>query len=614
MVDPAEAVPPSKTQRGSARTLYEAFRLFATAADGYTKRRLLLTICVVVVAALLAAATPIALKFAVDSLAGSGAVAPVAGSALALGPLVLVVVYAAGMYAARLFAELRQFAYGQAEQRLRRHVGLHLFDHLMRLPLRFHLDRKIGAIGETAEQGMRGYQLLLTHSIITILPVAIELVAVTTVLLHFGYGMYMAIIAAAAAAYIIAFHQGAVVTKTSSFAMSKTHIEAHAVLTDSLMNYETVKYFDAEPAVSRRYDSALGNMESAWRTFYAKRLVNGFFVATIFALSLATSLWFAAQDVVRGTMTVGDFVLVNAYIIRLTQPLEMLGFAVRDVAQGLSFLQSLLDLLRESREQDVPETGSIGAASQSQLAFEHVSFSYHGDKSVLRDVSFTVPAGATVALVGASGGGKTSIIRLLFRLYEPSVGRILVDGTPICRLSLSALRRSIAIVPQDTVLFHDTIANNIGFGRHGASHSDIEAAARIANLHDQIMTMPEGYETIVGERGLKLSGGERQRVAIARAALKRPRIYVFDEATSSLDSRTEREIIRNLHDVSARSTTLVIAHRLSTIVHADEILVLDGGAIIERGKHADLLIRGGPYSELWRAQQQTGSSLSAVSL
>jgi ATP-binding cassette subfamily B protein len=474
--------------------------------------------------------------------------------------------------------------------------------------LKFHLERKVGAIGETAEQGIRGYQLLLTHTMLTILPVVIELIAVATVLLHFGYGMYMAIIAAAAVAYVFAFNQGAVASKTCSIVMSRSHIEAHAVLTDSLMNYETVKYFDAEPIVSRRYDSALGSMESAWRTFYSKRMTNGVFIASIFACSLGASLWFAANDVVRGAMTVGDFVLVNAYIIRLTQPLEMLGFAVRDVAQGLSFLQSLLDLLQESRETDTAETSVSGAPPQSQLAFERVSFSYGGDKPILRDVSFTVPAGATVALVGASGGGKTSIIRLLFRLYEPSSGRILFDNTPISCLSLSSLRRSIAIVPQDTVLFHDTIASNIGFGRHGASRSEIEEAARIANLHKQIMSMPDGYETIVGERGLKLSGGERQRVAIARAALKRPRIYVFDEATSSLDSRTEREIIRNLHDVSARSTTLIIAHRLSTVVHADEILVLDGGAIIERGRHVDLLNRGGTYSALWRAQQLDGSA------
>jgi ATP-binding cassette, subfamily B, heavy metal transporter len=328
-------------------------------------------------------------------------------------------------------------------------------------------------------------------------------------------------------------------------------------------------------------------------------------VATIFALSLGGSLYLAASNVMSGTMTVGAFILVNAYVIRLAQPLEMLGFAIHDVAQGLAFLQGLLDLLQEARESDAPTPTSFRPSLQSQLSFEAVSFGYRDGEPVLKDVSFDVKPGSTVAFVGASGSGKTSIIRLLFRLYEPRRGRILLDGTPIANLPLSLLRQAIAVVPQDTVLFHDTIANNIAFGRHGASRADVEEAGRIANLDGFISTLPDGYDTVVGERGLKLSGGERQRVAIARAALKRPRIYVFDEATSSLDTRTEREILRNLRDVAARCTTLVIAHRLSTIVHADEILVLDKGAIVERGKHEDLLVHDGIYSMLWRAQQSS---------
>jgi ABC-type transport system involved in Fe-S cluster assembly fused permease/ATPase subunit len=602
-----EAVHEPDTSSGPSRTSWQtlaaAYLLFVGVADSFIKRRLLIALSVVAGGALLAVLTPVALKLSVDSLTQyESAQWSVPGQLLPLGSVVLVMLYVVGQYVTRLFSELRQYTFGQAEQRLRRHVGARLFDHLVRLPLRFHLDRKTGAIGEASEQGIRGYQLILTHVTFTILPVVIELLAVAVVLLHFGYGSYLLIIGAASIAYVVAFHRGALAIRDSAGDTANSHIDAHAVLTDSLLNYETIKYFDAEPVVASRYDKALGKVESAWSAFYTRRMENGAVVATIFSLSLGVSLYFAARDVTRGAMTVGDFVLVNAYIIRLAQPLELLGFAVRDVAQGVAFLGRLLDLLQQSRESDSSRTSLDVTTSQSQLAFDRVSFGYQDGRSVLRDVSFVVPAGATVALVGASGSGKSSIIRLLFRLYEPDDGRILLDGIPISGLPLSLLRRSVAVVPQDTVLFHDTIASNIGFGRHGASESEIEEAARVANLHDLIVSLPKGYDTLVGERGLKLSGGERQRVAIARAALKRPRIYVFDEATSSLDTRTEREILRNLNAVSARCTTLVIAHRLSTVVHADEILVLDQGSIIERGKHEELLERNGAYATLWRAQ------------
>ncbi len=370
------------------------------------------------------------------------------------------------------------------------------------------------------------------------------------------------------------------------------------------MNHEAIKYFDAERVVCNRYDTALGHRESAWRRFFNEYAINALIVASIFGLSLAVSLIYAARDVAHGAMTVGDFVLINAYVVRLVQPLEMLGFAVRDIAQGVAFLSAMLALLREKTE----GSGTLvlttrASASNGELTFEQVNFSYRQERVVLKDVSFTVPAGKTVAIVGVSGSGKSSLIRLLFRLYDPDSGRILLDGLPIADMPLSTVRQSIAVVAQDVVLFHDTISRNIGFGRFGASQLEIEDAARLAQLHDVIMAMPEGYETVVGERGLKLSGGERQRVAIARAALKRPRIYVFDEATSSLDSRTEKEILRNLTELSSRCTTLVIAHRLSTIIHADEILVLNRGVIAERGAHDELRTLGGYYAGLWDAQQ-----------
>jgi ATP-binding cassette subfamily B protein len=597
--------------------LREALQLFWSVADRFAKRRLLLAFLLVAGGALLSALTPIALKLVVDELAPTGT-AP-----LVIAPAALVLVYVFGQYLTRIFNELRTFAFALGEQRVRRQIGRRLFEHLVHLPMRFHLERKTGAMGETAEQGMRGFQLVLNHSVFTVLPVVIEFVAVAAVLVHYDHAIYLAILGAASIGYVLAFQRGAADVQGPARQVSDSHIEAHAVLTDSLLNYETVKYFDAEPVVCNRYDTALGRAESAWNQFFRRRAINGLLVATIFAGSLGVSLVYAAQDVARGAMTLGGFVLVNTYVIRLVQPLEMLGFAVRDISQGLAFLERLFALFRIRREPERLSAAarSIGARvstdaqpaldraaeakpAGSELAFENVSFSYRPDRVVLNNVSFHASVGKTVAIVGVSGSGKSSLIRLLFRLYEPDSGKILLDGAPIDELPLSVVRQAIAVVPQDTVLFHDTLAKNIGFGRWGATQEDIQEAARVANLDTLIASLPDGYDTIVGERGLKLSGGERQRVAIARAALKRPRIFVFDEATSSLDSNTEREILTNLIDVASKCTTLVIAHRLSTIVHADEILVLHDGVIVERGTHAELRDTGGWYASLWNAQSK----------
>jgi ABC-type transport system involved in Fe-S cluster assembly fused permease/ATPase subunit len=441
------------------------------------------------------------------------------------------------------------------------------------------------------------------HLVYTVVPVVIEFAAVTAVLVHFKHSAYLIILGVAAVAYVAAFYRWANRIYEPSENVSRFHIESHAVLTDSLGAHETIKYFDAEPVVCSRYDEALSRTEMAWRRFFNEYAVNGLIVASVFGVSLSVSLFFGIRDVLSGAMTVGDLVLINAYVVRLVQPLELLGFAVRDIAQGTAFLERMLALFRTKSEAHDPLARKTIPRSRGELTFENVTFSYREDRVVLNNVSFHVPAGKMTAIVGVSGSGKSSLIRLLFRLYEPDSGRILLDGFPLTDLSLSEVRRAISVVAQDIVLFHDTIGKNIAFGRFGATQAEIEEAARLANLHDVIISMPDGYETIVGERGLKLSGGERQRVAIARAALKNPRMYVFDEATSSLDSRTEKDILSNLVELSNRCTTLVIAHRLSTIVRADEILVLNAGAIVERGTHANLLAKKGYYAELSAAQQ-----------
>jgi len=609
----------SRHGRHPLRILRPALELLWLTSDRYIKWRLLVGLAAVAASALTAALLPVVFKFALDRLAagpspqvsGAGA-ANWIGDMSALAPPMLVVLYVAGHYLLRCAAELRTFMHGQAEQRLRRRLGRGLFEHLVRLPIAFHLRRRSGAMTEVAEQGLRGYQLLLTHLVYTILPAALEFSVVAVVLAQLERGRYLLILGVVALAYLGAFRRGAADILAPARSVADAQIEARAVMMDSLLNSETIKYFDAEPVVCERYEGALGRTEAAWRGFYSRRAMNGVIVASIFVVSLGASLLLAVQEVHSGTMTVGDFVLVNAYVVRMVQPLEMLGLAVREVSQGLAYMERMLAVLDEPAEDirgadmgtvDPPDVDSQASIrSRNTLAFEEVSFGYEANRRALDRISFRLEQGRTMAIVGASGSGKSSLIRLLFRLYEPDAGRILLAGRPIASMGLSALRAAVAVVPQDTVLFHDTIAGNIGFGRPGASLEDIQAAAAVAGLDDFIGQLPEGYDTLVGERGLRLSGGERQRVAIARAVLKGAALFVFDEATSSLDSATEGRILRNLQHFANDRAFLVIAHRLATVAHADEILILEAGSIVERGSHASLLNRNGRYAALWRAQ------------
>jgi len=581
-------------------SLREALQLLWSESDSYVRRRIAGAFSLVIAYSMLTALAPIAFAYLVDMFADAKSVARDWLPALLLGSYVL------SQFLVRSLSAIRDLLHGRAEQRLYRYLSRRLFSHIIRLPLRFHLERKTGAMGETLTQGLNGYQMLVQHLIYTILPSLVEFGTIVVVLFAFGHPLYLLIYAAAAVSYAFAFAHGAAAVTEPAQVASAAHVEAHAVLTDSLLNYETVKYFDAEKAVYDKYDAALATTESAWGLFFKRRTSNSLIVGLIFAVSLGAALGLAGYEVMRGTMTIGEFVLINSYMLRITVPLEMLGYAVRDVSQGLAFLQKLLELFREKPEVDVAPAVSGNITARGELVFDHVSFSYRSDRVVLKDVSFSVPAGRTVAIVGMSGSGKSSLIRLLFRLCEPEKGDIRLDGISVSGMPLSRLRRSIAVVPQDMVLFNDTIGNNIAFGRWGSTRENVERAARLAHLHGFIASLPEGYDTMVGERGLKLSGGERQRIAIARAAVKQPRIFVFDEATSSLDTRTEREILRNLMEVSQGCTTLVIAHRLSTIVHADEIVVLESGTIVERGTHSALLQTDGAYAALWRVQHHVG--------
>jgi ATP-binding cassette subfamily B protein len=579
--------------------LREVVGLVWTHATPFVKRRLIAALLLLVIASVLTALGPVALKLVVDQFAGQSSASAVS-SGLLIGGYVL------SQYLSRSIGEIRGLVYTRAERRMFRSLSEKLFSHVMHLPFSFHTNRQTGAISQTLDNGQQGYQLVLHHLIFTLLPVIAELATVIVVLLSFNHPEFLALFCGAVVCYATAFSFFAIRIAKAADSASSAHVASTAAMTDAVLNYETVKFFAAEHVVEDRLSRALERTEDGWVGFYRRYAYNGLGVAAIYAAFLAAAVLYAAHQVKQGRMTVGDFVLVNTYMLQIIRPIEMLGYAMQGFSQGMAMLRKMLELFHEQTEPmtDVrrePLTGGPVA-----LAFDRVSLSYNAERAVLKDVSFMLPAGKTLGIVGGSGAGKSTIVRLLVRLYEPDGGQILFDGIPTSELSLSQLRRAIAVVPQDTILFNDTVGYNIGFGRSGATQDEIEQAARLAHLHDFIMSLPDGYETKVGERGVKLSGGERQRVSIARGALKRPSIYVFDEATSSLDSRTEREILANLNEISKSSTTLIIAHRLSTVVHADEIIVLGQGTVLERGTHSQLLEMGGAYAALWWAQQEEG--------
>ncbi len=560
------------------------------------KGRVILAMSLLVFAKLANVAVPLVFKQIIDSLDKSTAILVV--------PASLILGYGALRLMSTLFGELRDAVFAKVTQRAIRRVALQVFEHLHSLSLRFHLDRQTGGVSRDIDRGTRGIGFLLNFMLFNILPTLLEIALVAAILLK-KYDPWFAGITFVTLIIYIGFtlfvtEWRMVVRRT----MNELDSKANSRAIDSLLNYETVKYFGNEQYEARRYDH---NMEH-WETAAVRNQTSLAFLnagqSVIIAVGITALMWLAADEVVKGTMTLGDLVLINVFMLQLYMPLHFLGFVYREIRNALADMERMFSLLHVDKEvADTPDALPL-ATGQAEVAFEQVNFGYNPDRQILFDVNFTIPAGHTVAVVGSSGAGKSTLSRLLFRFYDVREGRICINGQDIREVTQNSLRAAIGIVPQDTVLFNDTIYYNIAYGRPEADRDAVIAAAQAAHIHAFIETLPMGYETRVGERGLKLSGGEKQRVAIARAILKNPAILIFDEETSELDSKSEKAIQAELRSISQNRTTLIIAHRLSTVVDADQILVMDKGRIVERGTHDELLRQSGVYVQMWNLQKR----------
>ena len=556
---------------------------------------------------------PLLLKNLVDSLT----LKPGSAQAFLVVPVALLLAYGLLRLCTALFAEARELIFAKATEGASRSISLEVFRHLHSLSLRFHLERQTGGMTRDIERGTRGVQSLISYSLYSIIPTLIEVTLVLT-LLAVKYDIWFAIISGTALVLYITFTVLVTEWRTQfRKSMNELDSRAHSRAIDSLLNFETVKYFNNEDFEARRYDENLERYRKvAIKSQRTLSLLNAG-QQSIIAIGLVAMLWRATQGVVDGSMTLGDLVMVNAFMIQLYIPLGFLGVLYREIKQSLTDLDKMFTLMEKEREiADAPGAPALQMQGAPTVRFENVAFAYESARPILHQISFEIPSGKTVAVVGPSGSGKSTLARLLFRFYDVgaggeggsvgSGGRITINGQDIRSVTQASLRQAIGIVPQDTVLFNDTVEYNIAYGRPGATRAEVEDAARAARIHTFISSTPGGYDTMVGERGLKLSGGEKQRVAIARTLLKNPPILIFDEATSALDSANERAIQAELTAVAQNKTTLVIAHRLSTVVDAHEILVMDTGHIIERGTHLQLLAQGGRYAQMWALQQGGG--------
>ena len=563
------------------------------------KWRVLMAMLCLVGAKMANVGVPLVLKQLVDQMN----VTPAHPQALLVLPLGVLAAYGALRLSTTLFTELREFLFARVTQRAVRTIALKVFRHLHALSLRFHLNRQTGGMTRDIERGTRGVSSLISYTLFNILPTLVEITLVLTYLvLH--YDIWFTIITACALVLYIAFT--VVVTNWRTHfrrTMNDLDSKANSRAIDSLINYETVKYFSNEDYEAQRYDQGLQRFEGAAVKSQTSLSLLNTGQSLIIATAVTLILWRATQGVIDNTMTLGDLVLVNAFMIQLYIPLNFLGVIYREIKQSLADMERLFQLLDQHRDIADKQGATKLAPQGAEVRFAHVNFSYESTRQILFDVDFTIAPGTTTALVGHSGSGKSTMSRLLFRFYDVDAGAITIDGHDLRDMTQRSLRGAIGIVPQDTVLFNDTIEYNIAYGKPGATKADIIAAAKAASIHDFIESLPDGYASMVGERGLKLSGGEKQRVAIARTLLKNPAILIFDEATSALDSRAEQAIQAQLKEIAKSRTTLVIAHRLSTVADAEQILVLDHGRIVERGTHPALLAAGGLYAQMWQRQQ-----------
>ncbi len=597
-----------KARTGQLAVLRELMPYIWPAERPDLRLRVVFALAALVIAKAITLLVPIAYKQVVDLLTGAanGGAAP-GGAAmfgLALLPALLIIAYGVGRVLMVLFAQFRDVWFTVVAQHAVRELANKTFRHLHRLSLRFHLERRTGGLSRVIERGVNGVDTIVRMAVLNSVPTAVELLMISGLVAYYFGWIYVVVVLATVALYVwftFAASERRIAIRRD---MNESDTEAHSKAVDSLLNYETVKYFGNEEHEARRFDASMARYERAAIRTYTSLGVLNTGQAIIFTAGMVICMLLAARDVTHGALTVGDFVMINAILMQLYIPLNFMGMVYREIKQGLIDIETMFALLYEPSEiVDRPGAEPL-RVTKGEIKFENVSFAYDPERPILKHVSFEVPAGKMVAIVGPSGAGKSTISRILFRFYDISSGRVLIDGQNIKNVTQDSLRAALGMVPQDTVLFNDTIDYNIRYGRPDATEAEVREAARNAQIHDFIMTLPQGYDSLVGERGLKLSGGEKQRVAIARTILKSPPILMLDEATSALDSHTEKEIQDALDRVARDRTTLVIAHRLSTVVHADNIIVLDHGEIVEQGTHPELLAKGGLYASLWARQRE----------
>ena len=590
--------PDTLVPSGSLRALRELLPYLWPVGEWRMRTRVVLALVMLAGSKITLVFVPVLFGRAVDALGGHGV------ATAAVLPIGLILAYGLARVLSLAFGQLRDALFARVGQRAIRTVALQVFRHLHALSLHFHVGRQTGGLSRSIERGTKSIEMLLRFGLFNVLPTFVEIALVFAIL----WGLLDLTIAAVTlltvSAYVLFTMKVTEWRLQFRRRMNERDNQANTRAIDSLLNFETVKYFGNEEHEAQRFDRAMAGYEDASVKSQTSLAFLNIGQAVVVSIGLTLVMYLAGVGIVDGRMTVGDFVMVNTYLMQLYQPLNFFGFVYREIKQGLIDIEKMFDLLRvEADISDAPGAPPLRLQG-GEIRFDRVSFGYDERRPIFECLSFVVPAGATVALVGTSGAGKSTIGRLLYRFYDVDEGAIFIDGQDLRDVSQASLHAAIGVVPQDTVLFNDSIYYNIAYGRPGASPAEVEEAARLAHIHDFVMGLPDAYQTLVGERGLKLSGGEKQRVAIARTVLKNPRLLVFDEATSALDSRTESEIQGNLEALSRGRTTLVIAHRLSTVTGADEILVLEEGRVVERGRHSRLLEQRGRYAEMWRRQQE----------